>query len=295
MGTNKLHHLEERWVISEGKPIHFWQSKEERNSDQPTLVHIHGFGISGRYLLPTADVLADEYRTVVPNLPGYGRSVHPEHVLSIPELADAMISFFDAVGIERAVLIGNSMGCIIAVETARIAPARVDSVVLVSPAGGQFNRPIFKGVAQLAIDGLRESPRMGTIAIPDYVRFGPLNTGRLFWQMIHYPTVDRFREIHCPALVVLGARDPLVSEQRIAEGTEINESIQIVRIDGAAHAINYSHPEKLAALIRQFLHQEPLQDDNISPGTAVIVRQRLQGERIGDLAGEAEATEAFHE
>ncbi len=274
MGAAKLQHLEERWIISGGLPVHFWQSKDDSEPDRPTLVHVHGFGISGRYLLPTADLLANEYRTFVPNLPGYGRSVHPERVLSIPQLADAMVEFFDAVGIERATLIGNSMGCIVAIETARIAPDRVDRLVLVSPAGGIYNRPVFKGVAQLALDGLREPPRMGTIAIPDYLRFGLISAGRLFWQMIHYQTVDRFRETRCPALVVLGARDPLVSERRITVGTETNEFIEVVRIDGAAHAINYSHPEKLASLIRQYVQDLELEDDGSSQGTAIILRQR---------------------
>lgn len=273
LGKHTVQNLEERWIICGDMPVHFWQSKAGHDSDSPTLVHVHGFGISGRYLLPTADLLANDYRTFVPNLPGYGRSIHPECVLSIPQLADSMVEFFDAVGIQRATLIGNSMGCIIAIETARIAPNRVDRVVLVSPAGGSYNRPVFKGVAQLALDGLRESPRMGTIAIPDYLRFGLISAGRLFWRMIHYPTVDRFRETEASTLVVLGSRDPLVSEQRIVEGTVTNEHIQIVRIEGAAHAINYSHPAKLGALLRQFLEGRPLEDDGATNGTVVVLRQ----------------------
>jgi pimeloyl-ACP methyl ester carboxylesterase len=273
MRATKLQNLEERWIICGGIPVHFWQSNDDSSSDQPTLVHVHGFGISGRYLLPTADLLAKEYRTFVPNLPGYGRSIHPVNVLSIPELADAMVEFFDTVGIERATLIGNSMGCIIAIETARIAPERVAGLVLVSPAGGDYNRPIFKGVAQLALDGLREPPRMGTIAIPDYLKFGLISAGRLFWQMIHYPTVDRFRETSCEALVVLGEHDPLVSEQRITEGIVANESVQVVRVHGAAHAINYSHPNELASLVRVFLSGAPLEDNEALAGTTILMRK----------------------
>lgn len=270
----KSQNLQEQWVICDALPVHYWTSQHVEHPNGPTLIHLHGFGISGSYLLPTADLLSPEYRTFVPNLPGYGRSIHPERVFSISDLAESVIHFMDSVGIDNATLIGNSMGCIVAIEAARIAPERIDRLVLVSPAGGKYNRPIFKGVAQLALDGLRESPRMFTIAAPDYLRFGLINAGRLFWQMIHYPTVDRFRETQTETLVIVGERDPLVSEQRIAEGTEVNERIQIVRIDGAAHAINYSHPAKLAGLVRQFLNGEPLEDDNISPGTAIVVRQR---------------------
>jgi pimeloyl-ACP methyl ester carboxylesterase len=273
MAVKKLEHLKERWVISGGSPVYYWTSDSDDSPGSTTLVHVHGFGISGRYLLPTADLLAADYPTVVPNLPGYGKSVHPERVLSIPALAKALIDFLDAAGIERATLVGNSMGCIVAIETAHIAPHRIDRIVLVSPAGGPNNRPIFKGVAQLALDGLREPPSMYRIAVPDYLRFGLINAARLFWQMIHYPTVDRFRHMETETLVVLGERDPLVNEERIVLGTASNERVQIVRIMGAAHAINYSHPEKLALLIRQFIEGKPLEDDQSLPGTAVILRQ----------------------
>jgi len=275
MASNKLQNLEERWVICDGRPVHYWASKSDRYASPITLIHLHGFGISGRYLLPTADLIAAEYRTFVPNLPGYGRSVRPGSVLSIPQLGEAMVQFLDAVGVEHATLIGNSMGCIVAIETARIVPDRIERLVLVSPAGGLYNRPIFKGVAQLALDGLRESPRMFTIAVPDYLRFGLINAGRLFWQMIHYPTVERFQETQTDSLVVVGERDPLVSERRIVDGTQVNGRIQIVRLGGAAHAINYSHPEKLAHLIRLFLNDQTLEDDGISKGSVVVLRRLL--------------------
>ena len=42
--------------------------------DAPVMMHLHGFGLSGRYLLPTAERLAGEFHTLVPDLPGFGRS-----------------------------------------------------------------------------------------------------------------------------------------------------------------------------------------------------------------------------
>lgn len=258
--------LQEHWVICRGLPIHYWSSKFEGAPGEPALIHLHGFGISGKYMLPTADLLAAEYRTLVPDLPGYGRSVRPEKVQSIPELADAVLCFMDVLDAQRATLVGNSMGCIIAIETARLAPERIDRLVLVSPAGGPNNRPVFKGVAQLALDGLREPPRMFTIAVPDYLRFGALNAGKLFWEMIHYPTVDRFQSTAAPTLIVLGERDPLVNKPRIAEGTVANDHIQLVLFEEAAHAINYSHPVELSNLIRHFLKDEPLSAGQTSPG-----------------------------
>lgn len=99
------------------------------------VVHIHGFAISGSYLMPTARLLAGRWVNVVPDLPGYGRSERRDQVLDVPALAGALLAILDALNIERAVLVGNSMGCPIGLEVAHEAPERVHRLVLVSPQG----------------------------------------------------------------------------------------------------------------------------------------------------------------
>ena len=82
------------------------------------IVHIHGFAIAGGYLMPTARLLARRRVNVVPDLPGYGHSQRRDHVLGISELAEALTAVLDTLGIEEAVLLGNSMGCPVALEVA---------------------------------------------------------------------------------------------------------------------------------------------------------------------------------
>ena len=57
--------------------------------DAPVMMHLHGFGLSGRYLLPTAEALADEFHILVPDLPGFGRSGNAIEPLTVEELAHA--------------------------------------------------------------------------------------------------------------------------------------------------------------------------------------------------------------
>ena len=110
----------------------------------PAIVHVHGFAISGRYLMPTAWRLAPEFRTYVPDLPGFGRSERPDHPYAIPELADALGRFMDQVGVERATLLGNSLGCPIIGEFLDHFPDRAERVIFVSPAGGLYNQPFIR-------------------------------------------------------------------------------------------------------------------------------------------------------
>jgi pimeloyl-ACP methyl ester carboxylesterase len=235
------------------------------------LVHIHGFGISGKYLLPTARVLAGRRINVVPDLPGYGRSERRDRVLDIPALAQALLAILDRLGIERAVLVGNSMGCPIGLEVAHEAPERVERLVLVSPAGGVQNQPLLRAIGQLALDGVRESPKMIPVALPDYLRFGPINGLRLFHELTRFPSLDRLLHTPVPSLAVLGGRDPLMpGPDRVREvGRLAPAHVTITQVDRAAHALNFSHPVELAQLIEGWLDGR-VDDAHLPPGTQLI-------------------------
>lgn len=219
------------------------------------VVHIHGFAISGEYLMPTARVLARRWVNVVPDLPGYGRSERRDHVLDIPALADALMAVLDALGIDKAVLLGNSMGCPVALEVAHAAPERVHRLVLVSPAGGVQNQPLARALGQLGTDMFRESPRMFPVALPDYVRFGPVNGLRLFHELTRYPSLERLLHTPVPTLAVLGVRDPLIpSPARVREVAGLApEQLAVAVIEKAAHAVNFSHPAELAGTVEAWL------------------------------------------
>ena len=98
----------------------------------------------GRYLLPTAERLAGEFHTLVPDLPGFGRSGKPREPLDVPELAHAAAAFLDDRGIDRVTLVGNSMGCAVICEFAHHYPERLERAVLVAPAGGLHNQPLHR-------------------------------------------------------------------------------------------------------------------------------------------------------
>jgi pimeloyl-ACP methyl ester carboxylesterase len=231
------------------------------------IVHVHGFGISGSYLMPTARELAGRRVNVVPDLPGYGRSERGEHVLGIPELAEAVLAVLDEMHIDTAILVGNSMGCPIGLEIAHAAPERVHRLVLVSPAGGIQNRPLPRALGQLGLDVIRESPRMIPVAVPDYVKFGPLNALRLFHELTRFPSLERLLHTPVPSLAVLGGRDPLMPPPDRVRDVGGRAHVSVVVIERAAHAINFSHPRQLAQVIDDWLDGR---DPSGGPGVRVL-------------------------
>ncbi|MHA7238730.1 alpha/beta fold hydrolase [Arthrobacter sp. TMS1-12-1] len=258
--------LAERWTRIDGVDVFYRESPAPL--DAPAMMHVHGFGLSGRYLLPTAERLRDEFHTLVPDLPGFGRSGKPIRPLDVPDLAHAAARFLDDRRIASATLVGNSMGCPVICEFAYRYPERLDRAVLVSPAGGVNNQPLHRAVRQLARDGTREPIGMIRVAAPDYLRFGVPSTVRMFRALTRYPSLDRLLALKVPTLVVIGDRDPLMpGPDRIREvASRTDNHVLLVVIEGAAHAINFSNPGELAHVIRQFVADRPIVDDPDEPG-----------------------------
>lgn len=245
--------LEGRFVDVDGN--HFYHRVCERaGASAPAVVHLHGFGISGSYLEPTAIKLVDQARQYIPDLPGTGGSGQPAHTPGIQSSTNSLVRYCDAVDIEKATFVGNSLGCVQLIELAHSHPERVDGLVFVSPAGGPNNQPLPKALGQMAIDGFREPLDMAWIAARDYLRFGVLQSLSLFRAMVGYPAIDRLARIDRPVLVIIGRRDPLVDSSRVRSLFD-RAGMSVVRIDGA-HALNFTHPEAVAGLISAQLNDE---------------------------------------
>jgi pimeloyl-ACP methyl ester carboxylesterase len=242
-------------VIVDELPM-FHRHHTSAGGDAPAIVHVHGFGISGTYLEPTAAILATRYLTFVPDLPGMGRSLRPARTLDVPGLARALIGYLDAVGVERATFVGNSLGCPTIIEVAATHPDRIERAVLVSPTGGPNNQPLARAIRQMATDGLREPPSMVPIAVRDYLRFGVVQSVSLFRAMTRYPTLERIHHLTMPTLLIAGERDPLVRIDRVRLLAELPH-VQAVKVPGA-HALNFSAPEMVAALVEAHITEAPL-------------------------------------
>jgi pimeloyl-ACP methyl ester carboxylesterase len=261
-------------VLVDGNMIHY---RVAGPPAAPAMIHQHGFAISGTYMVPTATLLTDDFRVYVPDLPGFGRSPKPAKPMSIDELGTTLNHFMDSLGIESAVLVGNSLGCAIISELIDEAPEKVSKAVLVSLAGGVHNTPLGKALGQMLRDGLVEPPSMVSVALPDYLRFGTGRALQLFKAMTTYPAFDRLMTIPVPTMVVIGSRDPVRAPwRRISRVlSQVPPQISIVLFQGAAHSINFGHPQELAHAIRQFVAGEEIRMDAANPdGVPVLQLQR---------------------
>jgi pimeloyl-ACP methyl ester carboxylesterase len=95
---------------------------------------IHGLGATKASFLPTVAALAPERRTIAVDLPGFGDSDKPlRGAYDAPYFARSMVALLDALEIERAHVVGNSMGGRVAIELGLSFPERVGRLALLAP------------------------------------------------------------------------------------------------------------------------------------------------------------------
>jgi pyruvate dehydrogenase E2 component (dihydrolipoamide acetyltransferase) len=107
-----------------------------RHGRADAVVLVHGFGGNLETWRMTLAALAASGRTVAAlDLPGHGQSSRDVGTGSLGELAMTVLAYMDTVGIERAHLVGHSMGAATCLDVTDRAPDRVHSLTLVGPAG----------------------------------------------------------------------------------------------------------------------------------------------------------------
>jgi pimeloyl-ACP methyl ester carboxylesterase len=100
-----------------------------------TIVCVHGLGGTKASFLPTVNALADDYRVVALDLPGFGDSDKPIGApYDAPWFARSVFAVMDALGLERAHIAGNSMGGRVAIEAGLTDRDRTGALLLLSPA-----------------------------------------------------------------------------------------------------------------------------------------------------------------
>jgi pimeloyl-ACP methyl ester carboxylesterase len=100
----------------------------------PPVLLLHGLGATKGSFLPTVAALADRFRTIAADLPGFGDSYKPLGAAYHPPFfARSVVELMDALGIERAHVIGNSMGGRAALEIGLRHPDRTGRLVLLAP------------------------------------------------------------------------------------------------------------------------------------------------------------------
>ena len=131
-----------RDVVLRGLRVHYAEA-----GSGPPLVLIHGFLVSHREWLPILPYLAQSFRCILPDLPGFGGSekrAPADYPYTREAFAETVADLMTALDLPRAHVCGHSMGGSVAITLAADHPERVNRLVLIDSASYPFPMP-FKG------------------------------------------------------------------------------------------------------------------------------------------------------
>lgn len=223
----------------------------------PAFVLVHGIGTSHRYLARLHRELARTDQVHSIDLPGFGGMPKPDAAMDVPDMAAALASVLDHLGLSSAVLVGHSMGSQWVVELAATRPDLAAGVVLIGPVADDARRTTLAQSAALFRDALREPFGANALVFADYARCGPVWFATQLRCMITYPIEERIRAIPVPLLVIRGGDDPIAGTEWCRRLRSAAPNGSFVVVPGNRHVVQYGAAPAVAGAIRAFIAREP--------------------------------------
>lgn len=215
----------------------------------PVHILVHGIGASHRYLsrLHAELALRGEVHSI--DLAGFGGLPKPGHSPSVAEMAEALATALDLLGVPAGVLVGHSMGAQWVVELAVQRPDRATGVVIIGPVADDRHRSLpAQGVA-LGLDILLEPPDINAVVLLDYLRCGPLWFLRQSKPMLTYPIEQRVADLAVPLLVVRGGLDPIAGTAWCRRLRDLAADGRLAVVPGHRHVVQHSAPRAVASAV----------------------------------------------
>lgn len=220
----------------------------------PTYVLIHGIGMGRSIFADLALHLTHRApaRIIAIDLPGYGEAPEPTRVLTMERTADLIAAYLRSRAVERAVIVGHSMGTQVAVEVAARHPEVVERVVLIAPTVDRRERTAALQVLRLAQDLAVESPRVIVMGAREYLRAGPHLRAKFRAMLIHRPETT-YPRVLAPTLVLRGENDYVCSPAWCRFVTASLHDGRLAEVPGHGHETMIRDAAPAAALIDEFV------------------------------------------
>lgn len=237
---------------------------------EPAVLCVHGYCQSSAYWAPTLERLAKAgVRGLAPDLPGFADSAAEPGPYTMEAFADGLARLLDEKGLAKVVLVGGSMGGVVAQHLALRHPGRVVRLLLVATGGATADpagalakadalaqqawtveavRPVVKGffhtppapdvVERFERDAFKASHVAAVEAARSNAKSRPL---------------DRLGEIGVPTLIIQGAHDKARTPQHGAEMRDRIPGARLEILSGSGHTPHLEEPEEFYRIALPFL------------------------------------------
>ncbi len=237
----------------------------------PAVVLLHGSNLDHRMWDDQVRVLEPEFRVIRYDLRAHGESALPEAPFSASrDLAELL----DELNVERASLVGLSLGGQIAIDFALEFPDRVGRLVLASPGVSGFQPSEMPSFFQDLMGALqaRDFERANEVLLETPLMWAPEGKRELVAEMVRGnvelwtvppnlvqfpqpPSLERLEELKVPTLVLVGDQDAGFMQQLARTVAERAPGARIEVVEGGHHLLNLSSPDEFQRRMLEFLRQ----------------------------------------
>lgn len=274
----------EHTVGIDGAATHYW---EYHPSKKPTLILIHGFRGTHHGLLKIAGYLQD-YRLIIPDLPGFGASEPLQEEHSIEHYERWLNHFIKALHESPTYLVGHSFGSIIVSHFAAHHPEMVTKLVLINPIGAPALQGEHRLMTNIALwyfwlgrklpDAIARAwisckpatkvmsitmRRTNDRAIRAYIdqqhyqhfsQFAnPTQLAEAFKASVSYDVSQVAKQLSMPTLLIAGEQDTITSLPKQRDLDQMIRHSTLIVIHGTGHLTHYETPDQVAAAIQHFV------------------------------------------
>ncbi|WP_052730303.1 alpha/beta fold hydrolase [Sphingomonas sp. SRS2] len=256
-----------RSIRFEGGSIAF---RESEANDLPALVYLHSLGSNALEFRSLFPLLGEYFRIVAWDAPGFGGSAGLRDEIGF---AAALKQLLGALGIDRAHIVGSSLGTVVASHFADQHPEYVRSLTLLAPPlgfgalaeesrvpmlagwldpGAFLLRPPAELAGMLCSPDSPQAARDHVMTLGDFVTIEGYRAGVRLLFDTHMPAL--LGRISAPTLIVAGARDmvaPPAESAELIRDASVDCVYQVM--EGAGHILAAEQPQKLAAILVEFL------------------------------------------
>jgi 3-oxoadipate enol-lactonase len=246
----------------------------ETKGNGPTVLMLHGIGGGRHSFAPQLLALADRYRLVAWDMPGYGNSA-PLQEMTWAALAESAIALADHLDVDRFHLLGHSMGGMVAQEVAQRYPDRLRSLILAGTSasfGGPTEEfktkflaarltPLDQGktpgdIAPELVRGMvgDDPDTEGVAAAIDSMRaISPAAYRQALHCLVSFDRRAALAAIAVPTLLIAGEKDKVAPPAGMRKMAEKIAGSRYAELPSAGHLMNLERPVAFTAAMAGFL------------------------------------------
>jgi 3-oxoadipate enol-lactonase len=230
-------------------------------------VFLHGFPFDHTIWEPLIPLLQEEARMILPDLRGFGRSPVTEGIYSMRLLAEDIVHLMDRLEIEKAVVVGHSMGGYASLAFAQAYPGRLLGLGLVATHSAADTPERRQSRQKLAESVMHKGARvvasnMVNTLTPKKELLEPINelilrahptgiSGALRGMAERHDLTGELSNISVPAVVIVGKADQLLPHDHVETMAQMLPKGWLVEIPDAGHMLTMEDPQSVAAELKQ--------------------------------------------